>query len=346
MKALVLAPFTPEALAQLGELLPVTYESWTETRRLADPEGLACRIEAEVYSIVVVEADFLPEELFRDAPSLRLVGVCRSSLDHVDVAAATRHGVAVINTPGRNAQAVAELTIGLMLSLARRLPDLDAYVKGGRWQNPVEPYIHLRGSELSGKTLGILGLGRVGRRLTHLAQAFDMRVLAYDPFLAAEVPRSEISPDPPFQTGKLDSQVQVVPTLPELLGQCDYVSIHVPDTPATEHLLDGAMLAATKPGCRIINTSSYRAVDEAALVEALKAGRLAGAAFDVFATHPIAPNNPLLRLDNVVLTPHIGGATQETVARHSLLTVEDIRRFLQGLPPKHLVNPEIWWCSA
>lgn len=357
MKALVLAPFTSQPLTRLREMLPVTYESWTDTRRLADPEELARRIETQGYSIVVVEADFLPEEVFQGAPGLRLVGLCRSSLDHVDVAAATRHGVAVINTPGRNAQAVAELTIGLMLALARQLCKLDAYVKEGRWQNPVEPYINLRGSELADKTLGILGLGRVGRRVAQLADAFGMRVLAYDPYIEPENP-----PNPPFTKGgqggitpglsgqdkdtHLSAPVQVMSTLPELLGQCDYISIHVPDTPATEHLLDRRMLAVAKPGCRIINTSSYRAVEEAALVDALKTGQLAGAAFDVFATHPIIPNNPLLQLDNVVLTPHIGGATQETLARHSLLMVEDICRFLRGFPPKNLVNPEIWWCSA
>lgn len=335
MKALVLAPFTPDSLAQLRDVLPTTYESWTDTRRLADPEELAGRIEAEGYTIVVVEADFLPEEVFQGAPGLRLVGVCRSSLDHVDVAAATRHGVALINAPGRNAQAVAELTIGLMLALARRLCWLDSYVKGGRWQNPVEPYISLRGSELAGKTLGILGLGRVGCRVAQLADAFGMRVLAYDPYVVAT-----------DAIGSLNTNVQLIPTLTDLLGQSEYISIHVPDTPATAHLLDRQKLAMAQPGCRIINTSSYWAVEEAALVEALETGRVAGAAFDVFATHPIAPNNPLLRLDNVILTPHVGGATKETIARHSDLIVEDIRRFLQGFPPKHLVNPEIWWCSA
>lgn len=335
MKALVLAPFTPDSLAQLREILPTTYESWTDTRRLADPEELARRIEAEGYSIVVVEADFLPEEVFQAAPGLRLVGVCRSSLDHVDVAAATKHGVAVLNAPGRNAQAVAELTLGLMLALARRLCSIDGYVKGGQWQNPVEPYLSLRGSELGGKTLGILGLGRVGCRVAQLAGAFGMRVLAYDPY-AVDAHSSE----------SLRADVQLIPALSDLLGQSDYISIHVPDTPATVHLLNREKLAMAKLGCRIINTSSYRAVEEAALVEALETERVAGAAFDVFASHPIAPNNPLLRLNNVILTPHIGGATEETVARHSHLIVEDIRRFLQGFPPRHLVNPEIWWCSA
>ena len=130
--------------------------------------------------------------------------------------------------------------------------------------------------------------------------------------------------------------------LPELVSQCDYLSIHVPDIQQTEGLLGRDVLALAKPGCRLINTGSYRAVEEAVLVEGLQQKRLAGAAFDVFETHPIMPDSPLLRLDNVVLTPHVGGATLETVARHSRMMVEDIGRFLQGLRPRHLVNPGSW----
>jgi len=140
--------------------------------------------------------------------------------------------------------------------------------------------------------------------------------------------------------------IRVMANLLELVSQCDYLSIHVPDVGQTEGLLGKDVLAQAKPGCRLINTGSYRAVDEAALVDALQQGRLAGAAFDVFETHPIMPDSPLLRLDNVVLTPHVGGATLETVARHSQMMVEDIGRFLQGLRPRHLVNPESWRSSG
>lgn len=373
MKALVLAPMTAEALASLRELLPVTYESWADTQRLADPEELARRIEREGFWILVVEADFLPEELFQQAPTLRLVAVCRNSVANVNLAAATSHGVAVVNTPGRNAPAVAELTIGLMLALARRITSLDVYVKAGRWQSPVEPYLamHRCDGELAGKTLGIIGLGKIGCRVAGLARAFDMRVLAFDPYLAAGTPAdtaglsgqarpvhaqvdtptfieagdgSFMSEPAPMPSGSLP--VELMPGLPELVGRADYISVHVPDTPDTQGLLNREVLAEVKPGCRIINTSSYYAVDEEALVEALQAGRVAGAAFDVFQTHPIPPNSPLLRLDpdgiGVVLTPHVGGATQETVVRHSKMVLEDIARFIQDRRPEHLVNPEVW----
>ena len=337
MKALVLAPMTAESLARLKELIPVTYESWIETQSLADPEELARRIEVEGISILVVEADFLTEELFQQAPGLRMVAVSRGSVAHVDLSAATSHGVPVVNTPGRNAQAVAELTIGLMLTLARRINSLNAYVKGGQWESPVQPYLelHTRGSELGGKTLGILGLGHVGIRVARLARAFDMRVLAYDPYLpaspsvgssyaagqnhanvasvgsalivkAARVPGMDMpaaTDESPVEADHAPLPAQLVSTVPELTGVADYISVHVPDCPDTRSLLSREMLAVIKDGCRIINTSAYGAIDEGALVKALRSGRVAGAAFDVFQTHPISPKSPLLGLDNVVLTP-------------------------------------------
>ena len=333
MKTLVLAPMTAQSLALLRALATVTYESWSETLRLADPEELGRRIAAEGYAILVVEADFLPHELFQLAAGLRLVAVARNSVAHVDLTSATGHGVAVVNTPGRNAQAVAELTIGLMLDLARRISYLDSYVKSGQWESPLEPYTSpdMRGAELAGKTLGIVGLGRIGCRVARLAQGFDMRVLAYDPYLR-EPPAGQNFGDPP----------SMIDDLPDLISRADYISVHVPDTPETQGLLSREHLAAAKPSCRIINTSAYHAVDERALVDALQARHLAGAAFDVFPTHPITPNNPLLKLDNVVLTPHVGGATEETIARHSMMIVEDIERFLGGLIPLRIVNPEVW----
>lgn len=321
---------TEEHLARLKELMPVTYESWADTRQLADPEELAFRLKTEGFSVLAVEADFLPEEVFQQAGNLRLVAVCRNSLSHVDLEAATGHGVAVVHTPGRNTQAVAELTIGMMLTLARRITRLDSYVKEGRWQMPAEPYIkaHLQAGELAGKTLGVIGLGSIGSKVAQLAGAFGMRVLAYDPYVEACSLHS--------------LSVDLCPTVAELARNADYLSIHVPDIPATKDVLSRSVLAGIKPGCRIINTSYYHAVDQTALVECLETGLVAGAAFDVFPTHPLPPNNPLLSFDNVVLTPHIGGATRETVARHSDMIVQDIERFVQGYKPERLVNPEVW----
>ena len=335
MGALVFAPMTSEALDALSELLPVTYESWTDTQRLIDPEVLAWRMEREGVSVLVVEADFLPEELFQQSPGLRLVAVTRTSVAHVDVDAATRCGVAVVNAPGRNAHAVAELTIGLMLALARQIPNLDSRIKTGRWQSPAAPYIEMltQERELSGKTLGIVGLGVVGRKVARLAEALDMRVLAYDPYLTYG-PYLE---EPPERLS-----ARLVGCLRKLVRESDYISVNVPDGPGARGLLGREVLDATKPGCRIVNTSAYPVFDEAALVDALRSGHLGGLALDVFQTHPITPNSPLLGLDNVVLTPHVGGATLETVSRHSWMIVEDIARFLRGDRPENLVNPAAW----
>ena len=163
--ALVLAPFSAYGIEILGRRLDVSHESWLDTGRLQDPDELGTRLNDERVSVLVIESDFLFEETFEAAGSLRLVGVCRTSVSHVDLDAATRHGVAVVNAPGRNSQAVAEHALGLMLSLARGIPAADAYVRGGRWENPLEPYVSMRGGELSGRKLGVVGLGRIGRTL-------------------------------------------------------------------------------------------------------------------------------------------------------------------------------------
>ena len=323
-KALVLAPFSDSQMAALRQDVDVTYESWTDTRRLHAPDELASRLNEERNAILVIESDFVFEELFDAAPSLRFVGICRTATDHVDVEAATARGVLVVNTPGRNAQAVAEHALGLMLSLARRIPMTHAYVSGGRWLDPVEPYLTMRGVELSGRTLGIVGLGTIGRRLASIASALGMTRLGYDPYVTA--------PPKGVRMTELD----------DLLAASDFVSVHAPRTPETEGLLDAARLSLMKPTAYLVNLSDASIVSEEALAAALREHRIAGAALDVFETHPILPASPLLALDNVVLTPHIGGATEETIERHSKMMTDDIRRFTAGERPVNLVNPTAW----
>ena len=325
--ALILAPFSDDALEALGRQLSVIHESWMHTRRLYSPQELAQRINGEGINILVVEADFVFDEVFQQVRPLKLLGVCRNSLDHIDVESATEHGVVVVNTPGRNSQGVAELTISLMLSLARGTHHLDRYVKDRRWQDPVEPYISMRGVELRGKTLGILGLGSIGRTVARLARAFGMHVVAYDSQLGA--------------TGRNVAGVALGP-FEEVLGISDFLSVHTPDTPDTQGLLDRRCLGLMKQGSFLINTAAYSVVEEAALVDYLSSRHIAGAALDVHRSHPILPSCPLLTLENVILTPHIGGATDGTVQRQSWMMVEDIRRYLNGQRPRHLVNREVW----
>ena len=326
-RALILAPFAQDALDSLGHTLPVTYESWTDTRRLYSPPELSQRINVEGISILVVEADFVFDEVFQQSGPLKLLGTCRNGLDHIDVEAATEHGVAVVNTPGRNSRGVAELTISLMLSLARGIPRLSCYVKEGLWQDPTEPYISMRGVELHGRTLGIIGLGSIGRNVARLGKAFGMHVVAYDPYVGT--PGSK-------KAGAMLS------TLEQVLESSDFLSIHTAGTSETERMLDRRRLGMMKAGSYVINTAAYHVIEEEALVEYLKSGHIAGAALDVHRTHPIQPSSLLLALDNVILTPHIGGATDGTVEKQSWIIVDEIHRFLRGRRPRHLVNGEVW----
>lgn len=326
-KALVLAPFWPGALDRLSRSLEVNYQSWMDSRKLLSSEELVSRITEGGFQVLVVEADYVFDEVFDQAPGLKFVGVCRGTVTGVDVEAATRRGVLVVNTPARNAIAVAELTVGLILSLARQIPAAHSWLKAGRWQDPVEAYFSFRGQELSGGTAGVVGLGAIGYEVARRLHAFDMSILVHDPYLSAD---------------RLQSVGGQVATLERLMAGSDVVTLHCPLTPATEGLINAERLALMKPGAFLVNTSAAALVDEAALVAALRQHRIAGAAVDVFPSHPVAPNHLLLGLDNVVLTPHIGGATEGTVRRHSMMMVEDIERFLRGQRPRNLVNPAAW----
>ena len=322
-RALVLAPFDNECLAELGREIEVVYESWFETRIVWDSEELGRRINSEGTSILVVEIDFVFEELFEAAGGLKFVGVCHAALNHVEVAAATRHGVVVVNSHGRTSQSVAEHVLGLMLALARRIPEAHAYTSGGCWQDPTAPYREMRGVELAGRTLGIVGLGAIGRRLAEIARAIGMKVVGHDPY----------APTP--------DGVEPM-ALDDLLRRADFVSLHVPPTDETAGLLDRRRIGMMNQTAFLINAANAAVVDEPAIVGALREGAIAGAAFDVFESHPLPPSSPLLGLDNVVLTPHLGGATEETVRRQSQLITEDIRRWMRGKRPRRLVNPEVW----
>ena len=324
MRTLILAPFDPIQLDRLRAEMTVEYESWLDTRKLTDPEELAHRLRASGISILVVEADFVFEETLEDTPDLRLVGVCRASTDHVDIEAATRHGVVVVNTPARTARAVAEHALGLMFSLARKIPRAHAYVASGQWSNPAEAYVSMRGIEVGGRTVGIIGLGAIGAELARMCIALDMKVVAYDPFVANLPPNIRMT------------------SLETLASNSDFISVHVPSTPGTAGMIGPDVICKMKPSTFLVSCSDPMVLDQEALTRALDSGRIAGAAFDVFETHPVAPDNPLGKLDNVVLTPHIGGATAETIQRHSEMMTDDILRFTRSERPFNLVNPEAW----
>ena len=307
--------------------MPVIYRSWHDSRKLHSPQELAEEIVEEQVQALVTEADFVFEEMFQGATCLRFLGVCRSSHSHVDLEAATRSGVAVAYTPHRNTVAVAELTLGLMLSLARGLPRLNCYVKAGRWQDPVEPYIEMRGQELAGRTLGVIGVGAIGGTVARLSRCLGMRVVGHDPFLAGSQRQRQRVP----LVGLEELLEQSGHGFDSRLGKCE--CRNGPQCGAFGD--DETWIVPDQHLCAL----GRRGVG---LLEQLDSGRLAGAALDVHDTHPILPSSPLLHHDKVILTPHVGGATVETVRRHSWMMVEDIRRFVRGQRPLRLANPEVW----
>ena len=214
MNTLVLAPFSDDGLARLAALGRVVHEPWTETRTLWDPEELGARLTQEGFDALAVEADFLFEELFDAAPGLRIAATCRGDLHHADLDAATERGIAIVRTPARNAQAVAEFAVAQMLALARHTNAGERYVREGRWGDPTDPYVRFRGRELAGATLGIVGFGAIGRAVARIAAGFGMRILAYDPYVR-------------------EAEGVEMAGLEALLDASDFVSIHVPDTPET-----------------------------------------------------------------------------------------------------------------
>lgn len=251
--------------------------------------------------MIVRSGTRVTSELLEDPGRLRAIVRAGVGVDNIDVAAATRRGIVVMNTPGGNTVSTAEHTWALILSLVRHVPAADASVRSGKWERQ-----RFVGRQLAGKTLGIVGLGRIGKEVARRGLAFDMKVLAYDPFLTA---------DRAAQLG-----IEAAPSLHAMLPQCDIITLHVPLTEQTRHLIGAEELAFMKPGAFLINCARGGLVDETALVQALQKGHLAGAAFDVFAEEPPPPDSPLLRMPNVVLTPHIGASTieaQTSVAREA-----------------------------
>lgn len=263
---------------------------------------------------IITGTDELTGEVISEADSLKTIAKHGVGLDTIDLAAARERGIIVTATPGAIHDSVADLTLGLLLAVARNLAPAHASVIAGEWRGFV-------GSELRGKTLGIVGLGRIGKEVCVRARAFGMEIVAHDPY-----------PDDAF------AAVHGVDFLPliELLGRADAVSLHAGISDVGRPLLGAEELAAMKPGAFLINTARGNLVDEAALADALRAGRLGGAGLDVFASEPPL-GSPLLDCDNVVLTPHIAGQTRDGLLRMGEMTAENCLRALRGEPPLYRV---------
>ena len=258
------------------------------------------------------------EVLQAAAPRLSVIGVASIGTDKIDLEAATRAGVMVVNAPTGNTIAAAEHTMALMLALLRKIPSADASVRRGEWERSA----HV-GSELRGKTLGIIGLGKIGKAVARRANAFEMRVLAHDPYLTAEQ--------------ATEAGARLV-GLPELLLRADVITVHTPLTAQTRGLIGQAQLEAMKPGAFALNVARGGIVDEQALAEALASGQLAGAAVDVYSTEPMAGDNPLRAAPNLVLTPHLGASTGEAQERVGQEMAEQLVLALSGVTPPYAVN--------
>lgn len=270
---------------------------------------------AQADAVVVRLFQIRRDDLLR-APRLKVIAKHGVGVDNIDVAAATALDIPVVFTPTANANAVAEHTMTLMLALARNLYPASATVFAGRWDK-------FEGVELAGKTLGVIGLGRIGRRVAEMAQhGFGMEVRAYDPAVK-------------------QSAFALADSVEAVLRVADFLSLHLPLTPETKHLINANRLRLLKPNCRIVNTSRGGVIDETALAEALTEKRLAGAALDVFETEPLPAGHPFLKTPNTLLTPHISASTKESLDRMARDAAQGVLDVLQGRPPAWVVNPEV-----
>src|SRR2546430_2593527 len=241
----------------------------------------------EFSGIVVRSQTKVTAAVVNAGTQLRVIGRAGVGIDNVDLEAATRRGVIVMNAPGGNTISTAEHAFSLLLCVARKIPQADAMLRAKKWDRK-----NLEGVELFNKTLGVIGMGRIGSELGRRAIAFGMRVMAFDPYLSATRART--------------LQVELVDELDDLLAGADFITLHTPLTPETHHLLDAGRLAKTKRRVRVINCARGGLVDEIALAEALRSGHVAAAALDVFETEPLPADSPLRGIPNVVLTPHLG----------------------------------------
>lgn len=294
----------------------------------AAPDEAAIMDEAGRVDAMLVRVAPITAQVIDAAPRLRHIQKHGVGVDAIDVDHATARGIPVSFTPEANATAVAEHAVTAALAAFKRLAVQDAIVSAGKWRPAMTLPVH----ELDGRTAGVVGGGRIGRKVIHaLVHGFGMRGLIFDPYLTpADV---------------ADEGIELTATLPELLRQADLVSLHVPLTPATRHLINAEALAAMRPTAVLVNTCRGPVVDEAALAQALESGQIAGAAIDVFAEEP-PTSSPLLLAPNVTLSPHFAGLTVESNRRMAVHAAAEIQRVLAGEPPRWCINPAARKASA
>jgi len=310
-RVLVSDPIAPEGIAILKQVADVDVKTGLPKEELAsiigDYDALAVRSETKVTA-----------EILEKATKLKIIGRAGVGVDNIDVAKATERGVLVVNSPEGNTMAAAELTVAMLLALARNIPQADATLRVGEWKR--SKYM---GSEIYGKTLGVIGLGKIGREVAKRLQSFEMKVIGYDPYLKAE------------QAEALGIRLVDLPTL---YKESDYITVHVPKTKETAGMIAAEQIATMKPTVRLINVARGGIIDEAALAEAAKSGKIAGAAIDVFSVEPATADNPLLGIPNIITTPHLGASTEEAQVNVAIDIAEQIADVLSGKPARAAVN--------
>jgi len=318
----VIHPAAVELLEKHAEVVrPKDYSRGAFLEAIKDVDGLLAR---KIY---------IGGEEMDHAPRLKIIGRHGVGLDSVDLKAATRRGILVINTPGANKESVAELAVAFLLNLARRIPQAQAAMcsmpKGdvGVLSALLKQY-NLTGFDLEGKSLGIIGTGRIGSAVAKKCiAAFDMNVWGYDPYVSAATMKS--------------IGVTKVDRLADMMAQIDFLTVHCPLTDETKGMVGKKELSLLRKGAHVVNTARGGIIDEKALYEALTIGHVAGAALDVFEVEPPDPEDPLLKHPNLLATPHFGGTTEESLYRIGIAMVEEVIHFLQGKPPRYPVNPEV-----
>ena len=318
-RTLVTAPLRGPGLDKLRKIADVVYDPWIDQTplRMYDGEKLAERARQEDARVLVVEADSVKGPVV-ELPLLAVAST-RGDPNNVDIPACTAAGIPVLNAPGRNADAVAELAVALIFAVNRHLLQADTDVRAGEtYRNGTIPYQRFRAWEINGQTAGLVGLGAVGRALWWRLEGLGARVIAYDPY-----------------------NPEAKHSLEDVLAESDIISMHAPVTPETTGMIGPAQFALMRQGAMFINTARAQLHDTDALVEALRSGKLMGAGLDHFVGERLPTDHPLTTLDNVVLTPHIGGATYDTESRQAGMIADDLERLLRGDRPLHVMNPEV-----
>ena len=313
MKILITDGLESEAVSTLRKIHDVDVQE-------LDSKGLLAAIPG-YHALIVRSRTIVSKAVLSHAANLKVVGRAGVGVDNIDVAEATARRIAVVNAPTASTISVAELAVGHMISLLRHLPEADRSVREGRWEKK-----KLEGRELFGKTLGLVGSGRIGAEVAKRAEAFGMRVIAYDPYLSPPTAKA-------LGIQLVDKDV--------VFREADVVSVHAALTPETKGMIAAAEFAMMKRGAIVVNCARAEIVQEAALVDALRSGRLAGAAADVFQSEPPV-GSPLLSAPNAVFTPHLGASTHEAQARAGSIIADQVIKVLDGRRPEFLANPDVY----